>query len=254
MRDRLFEKGEPAYESFEFTEDVVQVFDDMVVRSVPHYEAVQDLIVELALRCHGGRPIYDLGCSTGNTLIRLARRSQDPLLLVGVDNSPAMLSACSQKLAEVGSHHTIHLLAQDLSEMRSLPLGEAGVVILSLVSQFLRPLRRQELISRIYQQLAPGGCLLLLEKTVEPEAELNRMFVDLHHEFKRSCGYSEWEIRRKREALENRLIPFQSQENLEILRQVGFKASIFYTWLNFQGYIGLKVSATGTGPGDTCVD
>jgi hypothetical protein len=41
------------------------------------------------------------------------------------------------------------------------------------------------------------------------------------HDYKHARGYSRSEIARKREALENRLIPFRPEENLSILREAG---------------------------------
>ena len=106
MRDRLFHSEESDFESFSFAGEVVEVFDDMVERSIPHYAALQTLMAQLALRCHGGHPIYDMGCSTGTTLLRLAELSAAPLTLVGIDHSPAMLQASRTKLSKIDRHHT----------------------------------------------------------------------------------------------------------------------------------------------------
>lgn len=233
-RDRLFRSQQPAYESFEFNRSVARVFDDMVQRSVPGYEEAQDLMARLALSCHPGGAIYDLGCSTGTTLLRIAELSQEPLPLVGVDQSQAMLEVCRAKT----EGHPVRLVQADIE---TFPLEEPGIVVLSLVAQFLRPVRRQALIRRIHDSLLPGGALLMLEKTVLPEPRANALFIELHHEFKRSAGYSRLEIRRKRETLENRLIPFQPQENLQMLTEAGFQeVSLFFSRLNFQGYLALR--------------
>jgi len=50
---------------------------------------------------------------------------------------------------------------------------------------------------------------------------MNCLFVELYYEFKRSQGYSELEILRKREALENVLIPYRLEENIELFRRNG---------------------------------
>jgi len=241
-RDRLFDQdGEPLHETFEFNQDVARVFDDMVSRSVPRYPELQSLLGDLALRCHRGLPIYDLGCSTGNTLKVVMERASEPLTLTGIDNSQAMLDHCREKLAPCLGGHTLHLDCIDIEQLHEFPHGPGGVVILSLVVQFLRPLRRQALLSMIHSQLAPGGCLLMIEKTMQRCHTMNALYIDSYHEFKRSMGYSALEIAKKREALENRLIPFQTEENMELLYQAGFaEASVFFTWLNFQGYIALK--------------
>lgn len=240
MRDRLFASQDAGYESFEFNTPVAQVFDDMVRRSVPHYEAVQDLMARLALAQAGDQVIYDLGCSTGNTMVGLLELAERPLRLVGIDRSEAMLDLCALKLAPVKGDHQVELLRADI-ETPDFSQGPPGVVILSLVAQFLRPVRRLALLEQIRAQLTAPGCLIMLEKVIVPGRLTNTLFIEEHHRFKRESGYSVDEIRRKREALENRLIPFEPAENLAMLDRAGFdEVSIFYSWLNFQGYLALK--------------
>jgi tRNA (cmo5U34)-methyltransferase len=244
MKDTLFKQDNGhRYESFRFDANVVSVFDDMVERSVPGYETIQQLIATLANRLHQGLPIYDLGCSTGKTLESILAQADGPLTLVGIDSSRAMLDECQAKLAERVTGHTIHLVEQDLTRMEDLPHGKAGVVILCLVLQFLRPPERLGLLKRIFAGLQPGGCALLVEKTIQPDDVLNATFIDAYHAFKLTRGYSMLEIAKKREALENRLIPFYPQENLDLMRQAGFQsATTFFTWLNFQGYIARRTA------------
>ena len=54
-------------------------------------------------------------------------------------------------------------------------------------------------------------------------------------------GYSDEEIRNKREALENVLIPYRIDENMELLKRTGFSTSdIFFKWYNWAGIIAVK--------------
>jgi tRNA (cmo5U34)-methyltransferase len=58
---------------------------------------------------------------------------------------------------------------------------------------------------------------------------------------KKRNGYSEMEIAQKREALENVLVPYRVDENIELLRKNGFNhIDIFYKWYNFCGFLGVK--------------
>jgi tRNA (cmo5U34)-methyltransferase len=69
----------------------------------------------------------------------------------------------------------------------------------------------------------------------------NRTFIRLHYERKKRNGYTETDIARKREAIENILIPYRVDENLELLARNGFsQADIFFKWYNFCGIIGVK--------------
>src|SRR2546427_7233138 len=91
-KDVLFNTPRKAGD-FDFGDATAAVFDDMLARSVPFYHEVQDMVVNLATTfAQPGTRIYDLGCSTGTTLLRIAQAQPGAdVELVGVDNSPAML-------------------------------------------------------------------------------------------------------------------------------------------------------------------
>ena len=85
------------------------------------------------------------------------------------------------------------------------------------------------------------GCLILCEKIVAPQSSLGRLFVDLYHAYKERQGYSKLEVARKREALENVLIPYRFDENVALLRRSGFSiVEEFFRWYNFCGIIAVK--------------
>ena len=63
------------------------------------------------------------------------------------------------------------------------------------------------------------------------------MLIELHHEFKRRHHYSELEISRKRQALENVLIPDEIDTHETRLRQAGF--SHVGVWLRYFNFVSL---------------
>ena len=68
--DQIFKTRIEKPSDFKFDSAVVNVFDDMVVRSVPFYLEIQRMITEIAFDY--ARPdtsLYDLGCSTETTLL-----------------------------------------------------------------------------------------------------------------------------------------------------------------------------------------
>ena len=94
------------------------------------------------------------------------------------------------------------------------------------------------LLETVARNLAPGGHLLLVEKTVEADPGMNTLLLDAYHGFKAAQGYTETEIARKREAYHNRLVPFRPQENATLLGRAGFDpVAVFFACLNFQGYV-----------------
>src|SRR4030095_8192898 len=101
-KDEVFREVETVAD-FTFGEKVASVFDDMLDRSVPFYQEIQRMIAEMATDfAVEGTNIYDLGCSTGNTLLNLDPLVPKGVKFVGVDYSEEMLKRCRQKLAEHG--------------------------------------------------------------------------------------------------------------------------------------------------------
>jgi tRNA (cmo5U34)-methyltransferase len=107
--------------------------------------------------------------------------------------------------------------------------------------QFIRPLYRDYLIRHIYDSLVEGGALLVTEKVLGNTGTVNRLFIDFYYDYKRRHGYSEIEISRKREALENVMIPYRVEEDLELFRRCGFEiVETFFQWYNFVGILCIK--------------
>ena len=117
----------------------------------------------------------------------------------------------------------------------------SSVVTLCWTLQFIRPLRRDVLIKKIYDELEDGGVLIVTDKVLTNDSNMNRFFIDFYYDFKRGKGYSEDEILRKREALENVLIPYRFDENFELFRRNGFQTvETFFQWFNFAGFLCVK--------------
>lgn len=240
LKDRVFETQEKVSD-FSFNKEVAAVFDDMVSRSVPYYDEMQRMTVELVrdFACDGTN-IYDIGCATGTTMALIDRYIGDTAAtLIGIDNSKEMLKQAKDKLDRLGVHHPYNLKCLDIHNR--LKLENASVVTMLLTLQFARPLYRERIVQRICQGIRKNGCLLLIEKITSEDSLLNRLFIDHYYDFKRRNGYSEMEIAKKREALENVLIPYRLDENVEMLKSVGFRhVEVFFRWYNFCGLVASK--------------
>jgi len=238
-KDTVFSVKTPIAD-FKFGKDVAVVFDDMLDRSVPFYSEMQRMIAEMAADfAMPGTNIYDLGCSTGTTLINLDAAINRQVKIIGVDNSPEMLERCRAKLLSHGFEREHELLCADLNN--GVQVDNASMVLMVLTLQFLRPLYRDVLIEQILRGLNTNGCLILVEKVIGEDSLFNRLFIKYYYEMKKSHGYSELEISQKREALENVLIPYKLLENREMLMRAGFRyCDTFFKWYNFCGMIAVK--------------
>jgi tRNA (cmo5U34)-methyltransferase len=241
FRDRLFDRPRRP-EDFDFGRDTAVVFDDMLLRSVPFYEEQQRMIAELAADfAVPGTALYDLGCSTAASFLRIGEALPKGLdvRFVGVDSSAEMLARARAKLeqAEFGWPYELRLADLD----RSVEVASASVVLLVLTLQFVRPLQRERLIREVYEGMVDKGCLILVEKVLGERSTLNRLFIEHYYGMKRRNGYSDLEIAQKREALENVLVPYRLEENRELLHRQGFPdVDVFFKWYNFCGLIAIK--------------
>jgi tRNA (cmo5U34)-methyltransferase len=227
-------------EKFAFNEQVAEVFDDMLDRSVPFYKQVMTMTAEILGRAlETGDTVYDLGCSTGTTLLHLARMlGPKNLRFVGVDNSQAMLDKALRKAEMFSMADRIFFMEQDI--IRG-DFSGAGGIILNYTLQFIKPAVRQEFLARIHNELRPGGILILSEKVVSRDEEFNGQFLAAYHQYKKRRGYSELEISNKRDALENVLIPLSVSENMDLLREAGFsRMETFFQWFNFVSIVAGK--------------
>ena len=239
-KDEVF-KGEIEKASdFKFGANVAKVFDDMVSRSVPFYGEMQRMMAELAAdHAVEGTDIYDLGCSTGTTMIGMDTMVNPSVRFVGIDDSQEMLDKCRAKFEEIGFARSYDLRLADLGQ--GVKIENASVVVLCLTLQFVRPIYREKLIRDIYEGLIPGGALILVEKILAEESNFNRDFIKHYYNYKRRNQYSELEISQKREALENVLIPYKLSEDISLLRDRGFDhCEVFFKWYNFAGIIAIK--------------
>jgi tRNA (cmo5U34)-methyltransferase len=240
VRDEVYRENQENIADFNFGEKVASVFDDMLERSVPFYLEMQRMIAEIVADfAVPGTHIYDLGCSTGTTLLNLDESVPPNVKLIGVDNSEDMLVKCREKLE---AHHWTReheLICADLDQ--GLKITNASVALMILTLQFIRPLHRERLVRDILAGLNESGCLILVEKVLGEDSIFNRLFIKYYYDFKKRNGYSEMEIAQKREALENVLIPYRLLENREMLLREGFRhCDVFFKWYNFSGMVAVK--------------
>jgi tRNA (cmo5U34)-methyltransferase len=235
MKDKLFEK--PIKKQFEFDEDVASVFDDMLSRSVPHYEEMLKLTTAFALKyTKENSTIYDLGCSTATTLINISKNSSTPLSLIGIDTSNAMLNRARHKANAYGID--INFIENDIF---NVDFKSSNVIIANYTLQFIRPLQREKLIQKIYDSLEEGSIFIFSEKVITDNKILNKQFIDEYYNFKKTQGYSEFEISQKREALENVLIPYSYEENKKMILDTGFSNfDCIFKWVNFATFVAIK--------------
>jgi len=239
-RDNIYADPAIGNDLFAFDDAVARVFPDMINRSVPGYATIISMTGLLAGRyAQPGTRLYDLGCSLGASSLAMRHQVEaEGCTIIGVDNAPPMLQRCAQMIAADDAGVPIELVCADLQD---IAVADASVVVLNFTLQFVPTRLRNDVIRGIYQGLRPGGIMVLSEKVSFEDAHFHELTIDLYHQFKRANGYSDLEIARKRNALENVLIPETLTEHRQRIAAAGFSScNVWFQCFNFASMIALK--------------
>tara|TARA_B100001113_G_scaffold353599_1_gene358614 strand:- start:1557 stop:2291 length:735 start_codon:yes stop_codon:yes gene_type:complete len=233
VKDTLFLNNKSSVFPFNFNEDVAEVFDDMLSRSVPCYWDIVKLIVVCIAEITADKVhIYDLGCSTGNVIKSiLIHLNLKNVRIEGVDLSAAMLSQTATKL-NCQEKQLVNLIQHDLNE--SISLQQTNAIILNLTLQFLKKSARYHLLKNCYSKLERNGIVVVVEKVLGRNSDEEALHMTRFEYFKRLNGYSLEEIDNKKKSLVSILRPLTIEENEKMFHDVGFKrVSQSFRWLNF---------------------
>lgn len=239
-QDKVFSNLLNEIVDFEFDENVADVFEDMLHRSVPGYATVIKVIgMFTKMYAQPESNCYDLGCSLGAAALSVVNNlPHNSCEIIAIDNSDAMIRRAGQLLKRGKSNMPVNLVCADIREVE---IRNASIVILNYTLQFIPPDDRHELINKIFNGLNPGGVLILSEKIKFSNPEENERQINLYHNYKRLHGYSDLEISQKRDALENVLIPETVDRHIKRLKGAGF-VSVFawFRLFNFASFIAVK--------------
>ncbi len=238
--DLIFSNKQSQIKDFAFDEQVVEVFPDMISRSVPGYNTIINTIGNLSDEyAQNNTNVYDLGCSLGAATLAMKRSiSAKNCSILGIDNSPAMVERCKIHVGAFKGESNVEITEGNILETE---IENASIVVLNFTLQFIEPEHRQALITKIYNGMNTGGILILSEKLAATDPKCNELLIDLHHGFKRANGYSELEIAQKRTALENVMRPDSLETHLERLNQSGFNhVTQWFQCFNFMSLVAIK--------------
>ena len=239
-QDRIYAMPLDRVGNFSFDEQVVDVFPDMISRSVPGYASVLAMTAELAGRyAQSETRIYDLGCSLGAATFLIRNRVPKSCVIKAIDSSDAMasrLTSLLEKQTDGGCEVDV-----TVADIREIDIQKASFAILNFTLQFVPADEREGLLRNIGDGLQDGGALVLSEKVHFDEPAQQALMTELHHSFKRANGYSDLEIAQKRTALENTLITETIDQHVQRLRTVGFRnVTLWFQCFNFVSILAEK--------------
>jgi len=239
-QDQLYSQPREAITNFAFDQSVVDVFEDMIGRSVPGYSTLLSMFpvisrnfVKEHTRC------YDLGCSLGASTLAMAQGiDQSGVSILAVDNSPAMVEKCKHIIHKHVSNIEVEVRESDVCE---LPMENASMVIMNFTLQFIEETLRAALIKKIFDGMNYSGVFILSEKIKLDDAVEQSRQISLHHAFKKANGYSDLEVSQKRSALENVLVPETVEQHISQLKTAGFsEVFVWFQCFNFVSIMAIK--------------
>lgn len=240
VKDTLYSSPVGTVSSFEFDQSVVNVFPDMIQRSVPGYQAIISAIGLLAEKYVQENSVcYDLGCSLGAATFSMRHQIKvTNCKIIAVDNSDAMVEQLEQKLEQTTDGIDVDVQCADIREIN---IENASVIVLNFTLQFIPIEDRLKFLKKIYQGMLPGGILILSEKFKFDDIRQQELQTELHHAFKKAQGYSDLEISQKRSALETVLLAETFTTHQQRLKQAGFSSTeVWFQYFNFASMIALK--------------
>ncbi|WP_448564161.1 carboxy-S-adenosyl-L-methionine synthase CmoA [Thalassotalea ganghwensis] len=238
--DLIFSKKHDKLKDFTFDRQVVEVFPDMISRSVPGYNTIIDTIGRLSQQyVKDSSRVYDLGCSLGAATLAMRKAiTAIDCKIIGIDNSAAMVERCQMHVNAFKGKTPVEIIEANILDVE---ITNASMVVLNFTLQFVEPEQRAKLIKKIADGLNPGGLLVLSEKVTDADKNCDQLLIDLHHNFKRANGYSELEIAQKRTALENVMKPDSLSTHFARLSDAGFRhMTPWFQCFNFMSLVAIK--------------
>jgi tRNA (cmo5U34)-methyltransferase len=230
--------------NWKFGGNVPKTFDEHVSKSVPLYHEGHDLICDLSdFFVHDNSVVYEIGCSTGTLLLKLADQNscKEKVKYVGIDIEEAMVSTAQEKLASKDNMSNKEDVIFVTDDLVSIELEPSCFIVCYYTIQFINPSVRQQVINKIYESLSWGGALLLFEKVRGADARFQDILTALYTDYKLRKGYTPDDIVSKSRSLKGVLEPFSSKGNFELLARAGFTdINSVQRYICFEGILAIK--------------
>lgn len=220
--------------NWKFDSSVVPVFDEHVKQSVPMYDEIHSLIKDIAgWFLQDNTNMYDIGTSTGKVLKNLISSYSKNLNYIGIDSSEDMCKKLEMEKVD------FEVINADIT--MDFNFNNASLITSVLTIQFIKEEHRQNLINKIHKGLNKGSAFVMVEKVIGSNARFNEIYTELYQELKLNNNLTPQHVFNKAKAIRGVMKPYTVDENVEMLRNAGFKdIDIFFKWNNFVGFIAIK--------------
>lgn len=239
MKKKLLKVGKGLYsdKSWVFDKNIARHFDRHVNQSVPQYKELQKYIGALSIFfLRNNSIIYDLGCSTGQTIQSVIEQMPENLKcnFIGIDNQLEMLNLAKKRIKK----NNIQFLNKDITKYQ---LKKSNLIFAILLLNFFEIELQNKILKNIYNSLKPNGAAIIVNKVLSSSPNNQSIFDQMYVKFKIDNKLSHSEIINKQISLRTSMTLLTNKEYIKKFEEVGFKnIEIFYRWFNFVGYIVTK--------------
>lgn len=227
-----------SHETWSFAE-AIDHFDEHILQSVPNCQQQREYVASLSrFFLHANARVYEIGVSTGELAQTVLKRTPERQLhYIGLDVEPTMIEKAAHRLQSDPRFSARCTNAVNHS------FENPALIISYYTLQFIPLPERKKLLKRIFEALEPGGALILYEKTLGENAQVQDMLSQLYSDFKSEQGLSSDSILNKALALRGVSMPLSLEENRKLLQASGFEnIEMIYRAYCFAGYLALKTA------------
>lgn len=238
----------PAKDIWEFDAHVTEVFDAMLVNSIPAYAEMRrftDMFIRRQLRhlyaSRGVLPgwrnpvVVDLGASRGEATARAMAEFPDARYTL-IETSEPMRASLQERYG-----HRLNISITDLDlryRHADLATLEPDLVVCVLTTIFTPISYRQAILASVRAALPQHGMFLWVEKIQGSGPAEDEMLTREYYQFKADNGYTEEAILRKKLSLELVQTPLTAEWNEDMLKRAGFgHIQRYWQALNFAGWV-----------------
>tara|TARA_R110000796_G_scaffold159388_3_gene276201 strand:- start:21392 stop:22051 length:660 start_codon:yes stop_codon:yes gene_type:complete len=206
-----------------FSFDTIDDFDSHIDLSIQNYSGLIEHIKNISTYfIKDDCKVYDIGCSTGNLIRTLKEHNKTNTDYIGIDKS--------SNLTE-GREDVINM---DLVDWKAEEYC-FGACLFTL--QFLDINLRKQVLKEMYDNLKPGGAIIIAEKIFLEDGYIQDVLNFSHYDFKRKHFNSDV-ILNKQVDLRYIMRPVTKKENMSMFHTAGFtKITSFWQSLQFKAWI-----------------
>lgn len=212
------------------------VFDAGVLKSVPHYQEMIGVLVDLLPFPRGKKvDLMDIGSGTGNIAYNL-KTAYPNSRLVCLDLAPKMLEISKEKLAKFKGVEFVQADAASYVFDRQYDAIVSSLTLHHLESDA----DKHAFHKKAFKALKKGGLFINADIIIAPEKKMQETYLRKWKEFILRSSSAEYVADRyKKYKAEDR--PAILLHEIDSLRRVGFKAvEVFWKYYNFAVYGGVK--------------